>query len=342
MHLPEGFHPLFAVVSDFHLWTPAEEAYERFLWSHGERRGLPDRIWNWMVCVGANLNMARVLLKRLRCMSDALVSLGDHYSHVVNECGLGERRARVCALAVRFIFQQRRPWEQLVWVPSDHDLGVTHRISAATGVQRRLRELSARFEQSEEFQRRLRASQEDVPQYGDLLLEPSVRSRESLLTSMRLYERLLGPLWGERVTGPYVLVWVSDVLLTLLPEKRLESVLAQQVQEQAEFLRRTLRKKRRVILCAHDPRALAYIPSHVFRSWDFPRPVLTIAGHLHMPWLRRMLPHRLRKTFRLVICPSLTGNRLAAGGGLVVEARPDGTLGVLRYRLSSDTFTIVW
>lgn len=134
MHLPERFRPLFAVVSDFHLWTPAEEVYERFLWSHGARRGLADRIWNWMVRIHRNIDFAHTLLATFRLATDTLVSLGDHYPHTVNEYGLGEQRARVCALAVRSMFEGRR-WDRIIWVPSDHDIGVAHQISALTGAQ---------------------------------------------------------------------------------------------------------------------------------------------------------------------------------------------------------------
>lgn len=183
--------------------------------------------------------------------------------------------------------------------------------------------------------------EEKYPEYADLLRKPSARSHEAILTSVRIHEKLLGPLWGQRVVGSYVLVWASDVLLTLLSEKNLDSSLARRVQEQKHFLRQHLGRPK-VILCIHDPHALAYIPTHVFSGWDFPPPLLTIAGHLHMPWLRWTLPRRLRQAFRLVICPSLTGNRLAAGGGFLVGEAAGEILSVFRYRLSSGRFSTVW
>lgn len=131
MLLPKGFQPLAAVVSDFHLRTPPEEACERYLHTRGERRGVSARVWDWMVRVEKNVELAGRLLVRLRDLTDTLISLGDHYSHVVNVYGLAEQRARLSAVIARQLFH-RYQW-RVIHVPSDHDLGVPHVLTGLTG-----------------------------------------------------------------------------------------------------------------------------------------------------------------------------------------------------------------
>jgi len=121
--LPRRFRPLACVVSDFHFRMPAEAAFYQYLRQHGERCGLADRAWDWMVAAGAE--KASRLLRSLRRITDILVSLGDHIAYVTNECGLAEQRARVCALGVYAAFQ-KDGWQRIIHVPSDHDLGVPH------------------------------------------------------------------------------------------------------------------------------------------------------------------------------------------------------------------------
>lgn len=129
--LPKDFMPLAGIVSDFHVRMPAERACEEFLWTQGARRDIAARVWNWMVRIADSDALAETLLRRLRTWTGTLISLGDHFSHVVNEHGLGEQRARVNALAFQNVLH-RCGWGSVIHVPSDHDVGVPHRLTGWT------------------------------------------------------------------------------------------------------------------------------------------------------------------------------------------------------------------
>ena len=103
MYFPSSLCPLAVVVSDFHLWTQPERQCEMFLWEHGARRNLIAQGWNWLVSVRKNVQLATQLLREFRRRTDSLISLGDHYCHLVTENALGQPRARLSALAVRDI-----------------------------------------------------------------------------------------------------------------------------------------------------------------------------------------------------------------------------------------------
>lgn len=156
--------------------------------------------------------------------------------------------------------------------------------------------------------------------------------------SIARYQDLFGPLWSREQLGAYTLVWASDVLLQALANgaTRVGQAVFDLACEQARFLERVVEPRDRVILCVHDPQALPALLGKVWQGRRAENPCLTLAGHFHMPWLRWLVSRRVRAASRLVVCPSLTGNRLAAGGALIVGESAEGTLRVLRYRLASD------
>lgn len=343
MVLPHEFQVLAAVVSDFHLCTPLEAACERYIQQRGARQGIDSRVWNWMVRSDKNVFFGRELLMRIRKATDTLVSLGDMWSHVVNEQGLAELRARVCALAVRRLLHAQE-WKHIHYVPSDHDLGVRHRL---TSVEERplLQMLHRTFEETAEFQNELRRATEEHPDLAKLLktLRPEMPADETAALSLEAYESICGPLWGQRPLADYTLVWASDVLIRVLGEECFQAApaaLQEAADAQRRFLLEVLAQKERVILCVHDPRVLPLLKKQL-QDWHVRNIALTVAGHFHMPCLAWTLPRGIRRNFRLVVCPSLTGNRLAAGGGLFIgESR--GELHVLRYSMEGDDVRLVF
>lgn len=186
------------------------------------------------------------------------------------------------------------------------------------------------------FQNMLAETTREYPDFAHILNEPSQRS-DALACSLQMYECIFGPLWCRQPLGTYTIVWASDVLVRIsagllgdVPE-----AVRERAKQQAEDVRRVLTEGERTILCIHDPHVLPLLETHVLRSARCRDLRLTLAGHFHTPWMRWGLPVRVRRDYRLVVCPSLTGNRLAGGGGLLLGDR-DGKLCVLRYFLEDD------
>jgi len=325
--LPDGFEVITAIVSDFHLGTPIEMECEKYLMERGLRKDFPSIIWRWMTRPAQSTEMAHELLSKLRHWTDQVISLGDHYSTVVNEHGLAEKRARISALWTLDFFNQYN-WSKIVWVPSDHDIGVPHKISRDK-TRNLLLNHYREFEETDEFRGFLRNAIATYPEYDYLLDKSSCRAGDSFGRSSYVYERFFGPLSGVTSLGPISVIWCSDAKI----EKRSDMV------GQNPFLSKALTSGTPTLFCVHSPQTLSTIEGMI--GGNNPQVVGTVAGHLHTPWMARfVVPQGLSEKFKLTVCPSLTGNRLTDGGALLLGKVHD-SFRMLRYSLNKNTLRYV-
>lgn len=263
-----------------------------------------------------NLYRAQQLLQRLRDIVGYLVSLGDHFSYTACNFGLAERRLRLAALHWRQIIDDGR-WDNVIHVPSDHDLGRPCKL-VPDQEMKALIALSDEFEQQPEFRaeeaRALPDSNETL-----MLRRGSDRSATFLTTSCEVFTQYFNDVVGCAEMGAYRLVWLSDVLLEARASSEVPPDVRRLAREQWDKAAALLGERELTILALHNPFTLSVLDCLLKREKLVPSIVLTITGHVHARPIRLLVPRRLRRAFNLTVCPSLTGNRITAGGGMIIR-----------------------